>query len=76
MACSLTQELENNLLTGEIPSWLFNINGLEDLFLEGNNLIWNNNAKIVPTCMLLQLSMKSCGLKAKNPILDFYAQDS
>ena len=36
-------------------------------FLEGNNLIWNNNAKIVPTCMLLQLSMKSCGLKAEIP---------
>ena len=59
--------LENNKLTGDIPSWLFNIKGLKFLYLGGNNLIWNNNTKIVPKFNLAGLSMKSCGLGGEIP---------
>ncbi|KAK1587949.1 hypothetical protein Q3G72_018577 [Acer saccharum] len=65
-----TIRFENNLLSGEIPSWLFDIKTLKKLFLGGNNnLTWNNNnnAKMVPKCMLSQLSMKSFGLSGKIP---------
>ena len=62
-----TLQLENNLLIGKIPSWLFNIKGMKHLFLGGNNLIWNSDAKIEPTCILSQLCMKSCGLAGEIP---------
>ena len=59
--------MENNKLTGDIPACLFNIKGLKYLFLGGNNLIWNNNTKIVPKFMFYGLSMKSCGLVGQIP---------
>ena len=62
-----TLQLENNLLIGKIPSWLFNIKGMKHLFLGGNNLIWNSDEKIEPKCILSQLSMKSYGLAGEIP---------
>ncbi|GMY16226.1 receptor-like protein 46 [Fagus crenata] len=59
--------LENNKLTGDIPSCLFNIKGLVYLYLGGNNLIWNNNTKIVTKFMLEGLAMKSFGLAGEIP---------
>ena len=62
-----TLDFENNLLTGEIPSVLFNIKGLKDITLNGNDLTWNKNAKIVSKCMLVGLSMNSCGISGEIP---------
>ncbi|KAK4378075.1 hypothetical protein RND71_004371 [Anisodus tanguticus] len=62
-----TLKLDNNMLTGEIPSWLFNMKALKNLFLGKNALKWNNNAKIVPRCMLSALSLQSCGLLGPIP---------
>ncbi|KAJ8534545.1 hypothetical protein K7X08_016273 [Anisodus acutangulus] len=62
-----TLKLDNNMLTGEIPSWLFNMKALKNLFLGKNGLKWNNNAKIVPRCMLSGLSLQSCGLLGPIP---------
>ncbi|OIT05229.1 lrr receptor-like serinethreonine-protein kinase erecta [Nicotiana attenuata] len=55
------------MLTGEIPSWLFQMKALKNLFLGKNALKWNNNAKIVPQCMLSGLSLQSCGLVGPIP---------
>ena len=59
----------HNLLTGEIPSWLFNFKGLKDLYVGGNRLIWNNsiNVEIAPNPSLRRLSLKSCGLVGEIP---------
>ncbi|KAK4345730.1 hypothetical protein RND71_035906 [Anisodus tanguticus] len=57
-----TLKLDNNMLSGETTSWLFNMKALKNLFLGRNALKWNNNAKIVPQCMLSGLSLQSCGL--------------
>ncbi|GMY19436.1 LRR receptor-like serine/threonine-protein kinase GSO2 [Fagus crenata] len=55
------------MLTGEIPSGLFNIKGLKHLTLNGNSLTWNKNEKIVPKCMLSDFSMNSCGSGGEIP---------
>ncbi|KAJ8533991.1 hypothetical protein K7X08_007315 [Anisodus acutangulus] len=57
-----TRKLDKNMLSGETISWLFNMKALENLFLGRNALKWNNNAKIVPQCMLSGQSLQSCGL--------------
>ncbi|GFZ20809.1 hypothetical protein Acr_28g0015140 [Actinidia rufa] len=57
----------NNMLRGEILSWLFNIKALRYLFLGRNKLAWNNNVKIVPKCMLSRLSLLLCGLAGEIP---------
>ncbi|TXG73066.1 hypothetical protein EZV62_001645 [Acer yangbiense] len=68
--------LRGNSFVGGIPSSHVSLKELQfditlkKLFLGGNNnLTWNNNnnAKIVPKCMLSQLSMKSFGLSGKIP---------
>ncbi|RVW48741.1 Leucine-rich repeat receptor-like serine/threonine-protein kinase [Vitis vinifera] len=58
---------QNNLLTGEIPSWLFHFKGLQDLCLGGNRLNWNDSVKIAPNSRLRLLSLKSCGLVGEIP---------
>ena len=55
------------MLTGEIPSWLFNFKGLDHLYLGGNHLTWNNSLKIVPRCILVTLSLRSCALRGEVP---------
>ena len=55
-------DLDGNLLTGEIPFWLFDFKDLWSLHLGGNNLTWNNNMKIVPNSTLSELSLRSCDL--------------
>ena len=62
-----TLHLDNNLLNGEIPLWLFDMKGLKHLFIGSNNLTWNNKAKMVPTCMVYELNMRSCGLAVEIP---------
>ncbi|KAI3688331.1 hypothetical protein L1987_82043 [Smallanthus sonchifolius] len=61
--------LHNNMLDGEITTWLFKIITLMELFIggKGNNLIWNNEAKIVPNCNLMLLSMSSCNISGQIP---------
>ncbi|KAI3688321.1 hypothetical protein L1987_82032 [Smallanthus sonchifolius] len=61
--------LHNNMLDGEIPTWLFKITTLMELFIggKGNSLIWNNEAKIVPNCNLMLLSMSSCNISGQIP---------
>ncbi|KAI3706303.1 hypothetical protein L6452_23940 [Arctium lappa] len=65
-----TLALQNNKLSGEVPTSLFTIRSLKNLFIggEGNSLIWNNKAKIVPRCSLVQISMLSCGMSGEIPI--------
>ncbi|KAL4559681.1 hypothetical protein LXL04_031824 [Taraxacum kok-saghyz] len=64
-----TLRVEENKLSGVIPTWLFNVRTLKHLFIggSGNNLIWNNKAKIVPMCSLEQISMTSCGISGQIP---------
>ena len=59
--------LDGNLLTGEIPLWLFDFKDFLSLHLGGNNLTWNNNMKIVPKCTLSKLSLKSCDQQGEIP---------
>nr|XP_017225202.1 PREDICTED: LRR receptor-like serine/threonine-protein kinase GSO2 [Daucus carota subsp. sativus] len=59
--------LEDNMLSGEIPYGVFEIESLKNLNLGGNKLVWNNNVKIAPKCMLSQLSLKSCKIFADIP---------
>ncbi|KAK4855887.1 hypothetical protein QYF36_012004 [Acer negundo] len=64
------RQARKNSTRKQLALWLFDNKTLKKLFLGGyNNLTWNNNnnAKIVPKCMLSQLSMKSCGLSGKIP---------
>ncbi|KAJ9697694.1 hypothetical protein PVL29_007020 [Vitis rotundifolia] len=58
--------LSNNRLT-EIPSWLFDFKGLQDLYLGGNRLIWNSSVEIAPNPRPFRLSLKSCGLVGEVP---------
>ncbi|KAJ9556131.1 LOW QUALITY PROTEIN: hypothetical protein OSB04_010745 [Centaurea solstitialis] len=61
--------LTGNTLAGEIPPWLFEIKTLKKLLIggKGNNLIWNNKAKIVPRCRLQHISMTSCRISGHIP---------
>ena len=59
--------LRNNLLIGEIPSWLLDFKDLQILYLGGNHLIWNNSVEIAPNPKPFRLSLKSCGLVGEVP---------
>ena len=61
--------LHNNFLIKEIPPWLFNFKGFEDLYVGGNRLIWNSSAsvEIASNPMPFRLSLKSCGLVGDVP---------
>ncbi|KAJ9556126.1 hypothetical protein OSB04_010740 [Centaurea solstitialis] len=61
--------LKGNTLAREIPTWLFEIKTLKKLLIggKGNNLIWNNEAKIVPRCRLQRISMRSCRISSHIP---------
>ncbi|GKB54560.1 leucine-rich repeat-containing protein [Tanacetum coccineum] len=65
-----TFRLKNNQLEGIIPTWLFKIKTLKILFIggnKGNNVTWNNKAKIVPRCSLKQISMPNCQISGQIP---------
>ncbi|KAI3706299.1 hypothetical protein L6452_23937 [Arctium lappa] len=61
--------LQNNKLTGEIPIGLFKIRTLTRLFIggNGNKLIWDNKAKVVPSGNLTEIFMPSCGISGQIP---------
>ncbi|GJY19817.1 leucine-rich repeat-containing protein [Tanacetum coccineum] len=61
--------LHDNMLAGEIPTWLFKIRTLRDLYIggKGSKLIWNNTTKVHPRCRLQEISMPSCGISGQIP---------
>ncbi|GJV68753.1 leucine-rich repeat-containing protein [Tanacetum coccineum] len=61
--------LQDNLLSGEIPTSLFKIKTLTDLHIggKGSKLIWNNTTKVDPRCSLYVISMPSCGISGQIP---------
>ncbi|MBA0861235.1 hypothetical protein Goshw_025898 [Gossypium schwendimanii] len=62
-----TLQLENNMLSGEFPTWLFDLKEMKKLHLGGNKLAWNNNLAIEPKCKLSSLSLRSCSVKGQIP---------
>ncbi|XP_063941442.1 LRR receptor-like serine/threonine-protein kinase RGI1 [Daucus carota subsp. sativus] len=58
-----TLMLEDNTLSGEIPSWLFEIESLKNIYIGRNKMIWKNSVKINPKCMLSQISLRSCKIE-------------
>ncbi|KAJ0714023.1 putative non-specific serine/threonine protein kinase [Helianthus annuus] len=61
--------LHDNMLSGEIPTWFLEFRSLKALHIggKGSNFIWNNNAKILPRCNLVELSMPYCGISGQIP---------
>ncbi|GKF43162.1 leucine-rich repeat-containing protein, partial [Tanacetum coccineum] len=57
------------MLTGEIPTSLFKIRTLTELFIggKGSKLIWNNTTKVDPRCSLEYISVTSCGISGQIP---------
>ncbi|GKB75109.1 leucine-rich repeat-containing protein, partial [Tanacetum coccineum] len=61
--------LNDNMFAGEIPTSLFKIRTLKELYIggKGSKLIWNNTTKVDPRCSLQEISMPSCGISGQIP---------